>query len=99
MGGGPWLDREFVDKTITFTNHAAPDRELPLPSPYFLALHAGISRVLHMSGAAEVFEQIFDKYDGAAGGNAGVLKSGDPVHQLNSMMSAMYLQEGLPSIS
>lgn len=52
-----------------------------------------------MSGAAEVFEQIFGKYDGAAGGNAGVLKGGDPVHQLNSMMSAMYLQEGLPSIS
>lgn len=94
------MDREFVDKTITFSNHAAPDRDLPLPNPYFLALHAGISRVLHMSGAAVVFEQIFNKYDRAAGGNAGVLKSdGDTVDQLNSMMSALYIIEGVPLVS
>ena len=96
----PWLDHEFVDKTITFSNHAAPDQNLPLPNPYFLAIHAGISWVLPMSSAAEIFEQIFNKYDRAAGGNAGVLKSdGDTVHQLNSMMSAMYIEEGVPFVS
>lgn len=49
-----------------------------------------------MSGEAEVFRQIMNKYDEAAGGNAGlgVLKSdGNPVHpsQLSSMMSALSL--------
>jgi hypothetical protein len=99
VNGGPWLDREFVEKTVTFINHAAPDRDLSVPNPHFLALHAGISRILHMSGAAEIFEQIFNKYDRAAGGNAGVLKSGDAVHQLTSMMSAMYIEEGVRLIS
>jgi hypothetical protein len=52
-----------------------------------------------MSGAAEVFEQIIDKYDRAAGGNAGILKSNaNAVHQLSSMMSALYF-EGVPLIS
>ncbi|KAG2355586.1 hypothetical protein BDR07DRAFT_1381420 [Suillus spraguei] len=52
----------------------------------------GISRILHMSGASEIFAQIFDKYDGAAGGNIGSLKSnGDLVHQLSSMMSALFI--------
>ncbi|KAG1736307.1 hypothetical protein EDB19DRAFT_1829939 [Suillus lakei] len=49
-----------------------------------------ISRILHMSGAAEVFAQILNKYDGAAGGNAKILTSnGNPVHQLPSMMAAL----------
>lgn len=90
VGGRAWIHpRELLDKTITFQNYDAPTRNLPLPNPRFIALHAGISRILHMSGASEVFAQILDKYDGAARGNVGNLKSnGDPVHQLSSMMSA-----------
>lgn len=100
VDGGPWLLPEFVDKTITFTNHAAPNRDLPLPNPHFIALHAGICRILHMSGAAEIFDQIFNKYDRAAGGNSGVLKTdGDVVRQLTSMMTAMYIEEGTLLIS
>jgi hypothetical protein len=53
-----------------------------------------------MSGAAEIFDQISGKYDSAAGGNAGVLKTdGDLVHQLTSMMIAMYIEEGAPLVS
>jgi hypothetical protein len=50
-----------------------------------------------MSGAAEVFDQILDKYDKAAGGNAGALKSnGDAVHQLLSMMSVLHIEGARP---
>ncbi|OAX35022.1 hypothetical protein K503DRAFT_858860 [Rhizopogon vinicolor AM-OR11-026] len=44
--------RELLSKTITFRNHAAPTQDLPLPKPRSIALHAGISRILHMGGAA-----------------------------------------------
>ncbi|KAG1727218.1 hypothetical protein EDB19DRAFT_1914304 [Suillus lakei] len=79
--GRPWIHpRKLVDKVITFRNHDVSTQDLPLPNPHFITLHAGISRILHMSGASEVFAQILDKYDGAAGGNIGSLKSnGDPV--------------------
>ncbi|KAG1894687.1 uncharacterized protein F5891DRAFT_1061703 [Suillus fuscotomentosus] len=91
VGGRPWMHpRELLGKTITFQNHDAPTEDLPLPNPHLIALHAGISQILYMSGASEVFAQILDKYDGAAGGNAGSLKcNGDPVHQLSSMMSVL----------
>ncbi|KAG2346359.1 hypothetical protein BDR05DRAFT_959207 [Suillus weaverae] len=91
--GRPWIHpRELLGKTITFRNHDAPTQDLPLPNPQFIALHAGISRILHMSGASEVFTQILDKYDGATGGNVGSLKSnGNPVHQLSSIMSALHI--------
>ncbi|KAG2116174.1 hypothetical protein DEU56DRAFT_840481 [Suillus clintonianus] len=97
VGGGPWIHPlELLGKTITFRNHDSPTRDLPLPNPHFIALHAGISRILHMSGASEVFAQILDKYDGAAGGNVASLKSnGDPVHQLSSMMSALFIGASL----
>ena len=91
---------QFVDKTITFTNHAAPDQDLPLPNHHFVALHAGICQILHMSGAAEIFDQISGKHDRAAGGNAGVLKTdGDLMRQLTLMMTAMYIEEGAPLVS
>ncbi|KAG0704680.1 hypothetical protein DFH29DRAFT_358899 [Suillus ampliporus] len=85
-----WIRPELVGKTITFQNHAAPEWDLPLPNPHFIALHAGICRILHMSAASEVFAQILDRFDEAAGGDAGILKSsGNPVHQLSSMMAAL----------
>lgn len=95
--GRPWIHpRVLVGKVITFRNHDVSTQDLPLPNPHFIALHAGLSRILHMSGASEVFAQILDKYDGAAGGDVGNLKSnGDPVHQLSSMMSALFIGASL----
>ncbi|KAG1795993.1 uncharacterized protein HD556DRAFT_1471324 [Suillus plorans] len=91
VGGRPWMHpRKLLGKTITFQNHDAPTEDLPLPNPHLIALHAGISQILYMSGASEAFAQILDKYDGAAGGNVGSLKcNGDPVHQLSSMMTVL----------
>jgi len=40
-------------------------------NPIFIALHAGIARVLHMSGAGEVLDQIIDRYD-KQGGSSGL---------------------------
>jgi hypothetical protein len=101
VAGRAWVHpRSLANKTITFRNHATPYRNLPLPNPDFIALHAGLSMILHMSGAAEVFDQIFDRYDRASGGSAGLLKSnGDCVHQLSSMMSALHMVGGAPLIS
>jgi hypothetical protein len=98
--GGPWVHPlDLLNTTVKFRNHAAPGRELPLPNPHFIALYAGISRVLHMSGAAEVFDQIIDRYDKAKGSEGGLLKcNGDSVNQLSSMISALYIQEGAPLI-
>jgi hypothetical protein len=100
--GRPWIHpRELVGKVITFRNHDVSTQDLPLPNPHFIALHAGLSRILHVSGASEVFAQILDTYDGAAGGNIGSLKSngdpvhGDPVRQLSSMMSALFIGASL----
>jgi hypothetical protein len=58
-----------------FWDHATPERDSWSPNPRFIALHAGISHVLHMgaSSESEVFAQILDKFDRAAGGSAGVL--------------------------
>ncbi|KAG2131742.1 hypothetical protein DEU56DRAFT_981791 [Suillus clintonianus] len=98
VSSGWWIHRDVLDRTITFRNHAAPTRDISLPNPHFIVLHAAISQILHMSGASEVFAQILDLYDGAAGGNARILKSnGNPVHQLSSMMSALYISASLES--
>jgi hypothetical protein len=89
----------LANKTVTFRNYATPYQNLPLPNSDFIALHAGLSRILHMSDAAEVFNQIFDRYDRASGGSTGFLKgNGDCVHQLSSMMSALDIVGGAPFI-
>ncbi|KAG1723537.1 uncharacterized protein EDB91DRAFT_1172556 [Suillus paluster] len=83
VSSGWWIHRNILNRTITFRNHATPTQDIPLPNPHFIALHAAISQILHMS---------------AAGGNAGILKSnGNLVHQLSSMMSALYIITPLES--
>ena len=84
---------DLLNTTVKFRNHAAPGQELPLPNPHFIVLHVEILRVLHMSRAAEVFDQIIDRYDKAKGSEGGFLKyDGDSVNQLSSMIYAPYIQ-------
>lgn len=84
---------ELLNTTVNFENHAAPVRNISLPNPHFIALHAGISGILHMSGAAEVLEQIISKYD-KEGGAGGLRKSGaNIVDQMSSMMSVLHLMD------
>ncbi|KAF8586129.1 hypothetical protein K439DRAFT_1659900 [Ramaria rubella] len=57
------------NKVITFKNHEPPEGLLkvpspkthPLPNPSFLALHAALAQVLHMSGAGEVIDLYMDR--------------------------------------
>ncbi|KAG2143983.1 hypothetical protein BD769DRAFT_1420803 [Suillus cothurnatus] len=43
---------------IQFQNHN--DRtEIPLPDPRFIALHAAVAHILHLSGAAEVIDKVY----------------------------------------
>jgi len=71
-----WVHPHLLpNKTITFRNHTTPYQNLSLPTPNFIALHTGLSMILHMSSAAEVFNQIFDRYDRVFGGSAGLLKA------------------------
>ncbi|KAG2097399.1 hypothetical protein BD769DRAFT_1394512 [Suillus cothurnatus] len=53
-----------------------------------------LSRILHMSSASEVFAQILDKYDGAAGGNIGSLKAMEIRHFIDYLVSRNYMKFG-----
>ncbi|KAF8326936.1 hypothetical protein F5887DRAFT_1084097 [Amanita rubescens] len=46
---------------VQFTNQSAND--IPLPNAQFLAIHAAIARVLHLSGAAEPLDLVMDRFD------------------------------------
>jgi hypothetical protein len=97
--GGPWVAPEHIGKSIKFQNHAAARKHWPLPNPIFIALHAGIARVLHMSGAGEVLDQIIDRYD-KQGGSSGLRKHGEgTVDQISSMISALHIMDATPMIS
>lgn len=75
VGDKQRIHPEFLGKTIMFWDHAAPGRDSWSPNPRFIALHAGISHVLHMSASSEseAFAQIVDNFDRRVGGNAGIL--------------------------
>jgi hypothetical protein len=98
VGGKAWVHPgELFGRIITSQNHGAPTRDLPSSNPHFIALHASISLILHMSGTAEVFERILGKYEGG-NINTRILKSnGNPVHQLSPMVSALSI--GVPLIA
>ncbi len=38
------------------------NRDIPLPNPQYLAIHAAIAGVLHMSAAGKFFDELLDKY-------------------------------------
>ncbi|KAF8338694.1 hypothetical protein F5887DRAFT_1077628 [Amanita rubescens] len=46
---------------VTFTNHS--EKDIPLPNARFLAIHAAIAKVLHLSGAAEPLDLVMDKFN------------------------------------
>ncbi|KAF8341900.1 hypothetical protein F5887DRAFT_1217118 [Amanita rubescens] len=46
---------------VRFTDQSGKD--IPLPDARFLAIHAAIAKVLHMSGAAEPLDLVMDKFD------------------------------------
>ncbi|KAK7434924.1 hypothetical protein VKT23_019927 [Stygiomarasmius scandens] len=51
--------RHLPQRTVTFKNYASP-RDLPLPDPTLLALHATCARVFCMSGADDYYEKMYE---------------------------------------
>lgn len=47
-----------IPDEITFTNHAHPDKDFPLPSKKYLSIHATCCKVALMSGAGEYLNKV-----------------------------------------
>ncbi|OBZ67865.1 hypothetical protein A0H81_12270 [Grifola frondosa] len=47
-------------REVRFTNHSR--HGTPLPNPKFIAIHAAIAHVLHLSGAGEVIDAVIDRF-------------------------------------
>ena len=60
FNGNNYLVLEPPPKTVVFQDHSP--NGTALPDSRFLALHAAIAHVLHMSGAGKVLDLIMDKY-------------------------------------
>lgn len=55
----------FRDKSNDFSpsnTSLKRNRDIPLPNPQYLAIHAAIAGILHMSAAGKFFDEILDKY-------------------------------------
>ena len=66
------FSRSHENKLITFEDHSGDfisgssckePRCIPLPNPHYLAIHAAIAGVLHMSGhAGKFFDELLNEY-------------------------------------
>ena len=65
------LSRKHENMLVTFEDHSGDfiagssrkrRRSIPLPNPHYLAIHAAIAGVLHMSGAGRFFDELLDDY-------------------------------------
>ena len=65
------LSRKHENMLVTFENHSGDfisgssckePRSIPLPNPHYLAMHAAIAGVLHMSGAGKFFDELLSEY-------------------------------------
>lgn len=53
LGLGNFTEVQFQDHSQT---------GIPLPNPTFIALHSAVAHVLHLSGAAEVIDRVYDAF-------------------------------------
>ena len=65
------FSRSHENKLITVEDHSGDfisgssrkgPRSIPLPNPHYLAIHAAIAGVLHMSGAGKFFDELLNEY-------------------------------------
>ena len=54
----------FKDQSGDFISGSSckEPRSIPLPNPHYLAIHAAIAGVLHMSGAGNFFDALLNEY-------------------------------------
>lgn len=72
---------------VTFVDHSKLG--IALPNPRFLALHAAVCHVMHMSGAADVIDKFFSN-DGSPAGLVALDTERGP-RDLHARMAAMVL--------
>ena len=65
-------------------------REVPLPNPCYLRIHAAVAGILHMSGAGKFFDELLDKF-GDQGGSSAVRCW----EELDRVVEAAILRNGL----
>ena len=66
---------------------------LALPNPHYLAIHAGIAGVLHMSGAGKFLDELLERF----GGGDGSL----PIHsweELDRAVEVNYVEKSLRTL-
>jgi hypothetical protein len=62
-----WLEQPLLifdlvgRQTVKFENRS-PEKDIDLPNPKYLMIHATIAKVLHRSGAGEVLDLIMDRF-------------------------------------
>ncbi|TFY79763.1 hypothetical protein EWM64_g4245, partial [Hericium alpestre] len=55
----------FKDHSDDFTSGSTrkrKNRSVSLPDPHYIAIHAAIAEILHVSGAGNFFDEILDRY-------------------------------------
>ncbi len=54
----------FRDKSDDFSSGSTRkrNRTISLPNPHYIAIHAAIAGILHMSGAGKFFDELLDRY-------------------------------------
>lgn len=66
---------EFKDHSEEFqsdqrTFHRKRKREVPLPDPHYIRIHAAVAGILHMSAAGKFFDELLAKFGDQDGSSA-----------------------------
>jgi hypothetical protein len=75
------IESDAQDKVVEFKDHSERfqtdrgksrkrPREIPLPEPHYIRIHAAIAGILHMSGSGRFFDELLDKYGDQDGSSA-----------------------------
>lgn len=97
------LSLDDINRTIQFQDHSGEFEEsnsrkrkapgIDLPSAKFIAIHAAIAEILHMSGAGRFLDELFKKF-GDGGGSSPVRCWED----LENMIRDAKLRENLEQV-
>ncbi|TFY74419.1 hypothetical protein EWM64_g9594 [Hericium alpestre] len=60
--GTPVVFRDHSDDFTPGSTRTRKKRPISLPDPHYIAIHAAIAEILHMSGAGKFFDKVLDRY-------------------------------------
>jgi hypothetical protein len=91
-----------ANNCITFVDHSndllsgstsKKNRPVDLPDPHYIAIHAAMAEILHMSGAGRFFNKLLSKYKDAEG-----ISTVRSWPELETLMGAEILSECLTQV-